>query len=177
MRLHNDAAPPGRRACAPSLLSHSRPPPVPTQYDGSDAEERALNAYIRFTRAFDTVSRKVGAPFRARDLTSGQFGVLETIHHLGPMYQGQLGEKLLKSKGNISTIISNLVDRGLVERRRDEEDRRYVKIHLTAEGETLIQEVFPEHVETIVDTFDALDAEEVEELGRLCKKLGIANAE
>jgi MarR family 2-MHQ and catechol resistance regulon transcriptional repressor len=147
-----------------------------TQYDGSDDEERALNAYIRFTRAFNTVDRKIGETFRARDLTSGQFGVLETIYHLGPLYQGQIGEKLLQSKGNISTIISNLVDRGLVERRRDQEDRRYIKIHLTSEGEELIEDLFPEHVERIRSTFEALEAEEVEALGRLCKKLGLANA-
>ncbi len=147
-----------------------------TRYNGSDEEERALNAYIRFTRAFDTVDRRIGETFRTRDLTSGQFGVLETIYHLGPMYQGQLGEKLLQSKGNISTIIGNLVDRGLVERRRDQEDRRYIKIHLTSEGGKLIEDLFPEHVERIRLTFEALETEEIEEFGRLCKKLGLANA-
>lgn len=147
-----------------------------TQYDGTDREERVLNAYIRFTRAFDTVDRTVGETFRARKLTSGQFGVLEAVYHLGPMYQGQIGEKLLQSKGNISTIISNLVERGLVRRQRDEEDRRYVKIHLTEEGENLIEDLFPEHVEKIVEAFDALEPGEVEELGRLCKKLGVTNA-
>lgn len=148
-----------------------------THYDGSDDEERTLTAYIRFTRAFDTIDRTISETYRARDLTSGQFGVLESIYHLGPMYQGQLGEKLLQSKGNISTIVSNLVERGLVERRRDEEDRRYVKIHLTAEGEDLISDLFPKHVQNIVDTFEALEDEEIEELGRLCKKLGLANVD
>ena len=107
---------------------------MPTHYQGTDDEERILNAYIRFSRAFNTIDQTISETFQARDLTSGQFGVLESVYHLGPMYQGQLGEKLLQSKGNISTIITNLADRGLVERRRDEEDRRYVKIHLTAEG-------------------------------------------
>jgi MarR family 2-MHQ and catechol resistance regulon transcriptional repressor len=148
-----------------------------THYDGSDDEERTLTAYIRFTRAFDTIDRTISETYRTRDLTSGQFGVLESIHHLGPMYQGQLGEKLLQSKGNISTIVSNLVERGLVERRRDEEDRRYVKIHLTAEGEDVISDLFPKHVQNIMATFDALEDEEIEELGRLCKKLGLANAD
>ena len=148
-----------------------------THYDGSDDEERTLTAYIRFTRAFDTIDRTIGETYRARDLTSGQFGVLESIYHLGPMYQGQLGEKLLQSKGNISTIVSNLVERGLIERRRDEEDRRYVKIHLTAEGEDVISDLFPKHVQNIMATFDALEDEEIEKLGRLCKKLGLANAD
>jgi MarR family 2-MHQ and catechol resistance regulon transcriptional repressor len=150
---------------------------MPTHYDGTEAEERALNAFIRFTRAFDTVDREISQIFRAHDLTSGQFGVLETVYHLGPMHQGRLGEKLLQSKGNISTIISNLEDRGLVERRRDEEDRRYVKVHLTEAGRTLIADIFPEHVQKIVDTMDVLDEEEIETLGRLCRKLGVGNAD
>jgi MarR family 2-MHQ and catechol resistance regulon transcriptional repressor len=148
-----------------------------THYDGSDDKERTLTAYIRFTRAFDTIDRTISETYRTRDLTSGQFGVLESIHHLGPMYQGQLGEKLLQSKGNISTIVSNLVERGLVERRRDKEDRRYVKIHLTAEGEDVISDLFPKHVQNIMATFDALEDEEIDELGHLCKKLGLANAD
>ncbi len=149
---------------------------MPTHYDGTEEEERALNTFIRFTRAFDTVDQKIGATFRAHDLTSGQFGVLETLYHLGPLHQGALGEKLLQSKGNISTIISNLEERGLVERRRDEADRRYVKVHLTGEGRQLIAEIFPAHVQRITETLDVLDDEEIEELGRLCKKLGIRNA-
>ena len=148
-----------------------------THYDGSDDEERTLTAYIRFTRALDTIDRTISETYRARDLTSGQFGVLESIYHLGPMYQSQLGEKLLQSKGNISTVVSNLVERGLVERRRDEEDRRYVSIHLTAEGEDVISDLFPKHVQNIMATFDALEDEEIEELGRLCKKLGLVNAD
>lgn len=148
---------------------------MPTHYDGSEDEERALNAFIHFTRAFGTVDRAISQTFKTHDLSSGQFGVLEAIYHLGPMHQGTLGEKLLQSKGNISTIITNLEDRGLVERRRDDEDRRYVNVHLTDEGRALISDVFPEHARLITEVFEVLDDEEIEELSRLCKKLGILN--
>lgn len=149
---------------------------MPTHYDGTDAEERVLNAFIRFTRAFNTVNQHIRDTFQAHDLSSGQFGVLETLYHVGPLYQGELGEKLLQSKGNISTIITNLSERDLVERRRDPEDRRYVKVHLTEQGRTLISDIFPDHVERLVEAFSALDAEEVETFSRLCKKLGLGNA-
>ena len=150
---------------------------MPTHYDGTDAEERALDTFIRFTRAFDTVDQKINRIFQAHDLTSGQFGVLETLYHLGPLHQGALGDKLLQSKGNISTIITNLEDRDLVERRRDPDDRRYVQVHLTDAGRTLIADIFPDHVQQIVDTFGVLTDEEIGELGRLCKKLGMQNTE
>lgn len=149
---------------------------MPTHYDGTEEEKRALNAFIRFTRAFDTVDRRISTTFQTHDLTSGQFGVLETLYHLGPLHQGALGDKLLQSKGNISTIISNLEERDLVERRRDEGDRRYVKVHLTDEGGRLIADIFPDHAQKIAETLDVLDDEEIEELGRLCKKLGTRNA-
>jgi len=150
---------------------------MPTHYDGTEDEERALNTFIRFTRAFNTVDEAISTIFQAHDLTSGQFGVLETLYHLGPLHQGALGDKLLQSKGNISTIITNLEERDLVERRRDPEDRRYVQVHLTNEGESLIAEIFPDHVQQIMDTFGVLMDEEIEELGRLCKKLGTQNVE
>ena len=150
---------------------------MPTHYEGTDAERRALTAFIRFSRAFQTVDRTIRETFRAHDLTSGQFGVLEALYHLGPMHQGTLGEKLLQSKGNISTIITNLEDRGLVVRRRDEDDRRYVSVHLTDDGKCLIADIFPAHVQRIQETFSVLDDDEIEELGRLCKKLGTAHAE
>lgn len=149
---------------------------MPTSYDGTDAEKRALNTYIRFTRAFDTINKKISASFQAHDLTSGQFGVLETVYHLGPLYQGTLGEKLLRSKGNISTIISNLEERDLVERRRDPDDRRYVRVHLTDAGRALIADIFPDHVQKIVDTLGVLTDDELNELGHLCKKLGVENS-
>jgi MarR family 2-MHQ and catechol resistance regulon transcriptional repressor len=149
---------------------------MPTQYDGTEAERRSLNAFIRFTRAFTTVDNEISQLFRSHDLTSGQFGVLETLYHLGPLHQGELGEKLLQSKGNISTIVTNLVDRGLVTRKRDPDDRRYVQIHLTQEGRTLIGDIFPDHVQKITEVFGALDDDELATFSRLCKKLGLANA-
>jgi MarR family 2-MHQ and catechol resistance regulon transcriptional repressor len=150
---------------------------MPTHYRGTEDEERCLNAFIYLTRAFNTVDKKATRLFADYNLTSGQFGVLEAIHHLGPMHQGTLGEKLLQSKGNITTIVNNLEDRDLVERRRDEEDRRYVTVHLTEQGESLIRDVFPEHVRRIVDVMSVLSDEEIETLGRLCRKLGLRNRE
>jgi MarR family 2-MHQ and catechol resistance regulon transcriptional repressor len=64
-----------------------------------------------------------------------------------------------------------------VERRRDPDDRRYVQVHLTDAGRTLIADIFPDHVQQIVDIFGVLTDGEIEEFGRLCKKLGVRNTE
>jgi MarR family 2-MHQ and catechol resistance regulon transcriptional repressor len=142
-----------------------------THYRGGTREVRALDAYIKLLRAAESVLARVHRR-TACDLTVSQFGVLESLYHLGPMHQRQIGTKLLKSGGNVTMVIDNLEKRGLVERRRDQTDRRFVSVHLMPAGERLIADVFPRHVLSILAELAPLSAAEQEELGRLCRKLG-----
>ena len=146
-----------------------------THYRGSDDEQRALNAYIRMTRALDTIQTKLHRNLKTLGLTMSQLGVLEALLHLGPMCQREMGDKLLMSRANVTTVVDNLEKHGLVKRVQDGEDRRMLKLHLTPKGEELIRDVFPKHLAVITETMHALSAEELETLGALSKKLGLAN--
>jgi MarR family 2-MHQ and catechol resistance regulon transcriptional repressor len=150
---------------------------MPTAYKGTEQEQRALNSLIKLLRAAESVSAFLQSGRASAGLSISQFGVLEALYHLGPMCQKELGQKILKSSGNITTVIDNLEKRQLVERRRLESDRRYFLVHLTATGKALIGDVFPEHVQRIVDQFSVLSAEEQEQLALLCKKIGVATTE
>lgn len=145
---------------------------MPTKYRGTAGERRALDAYIKLRRAANTVGLKESEVIRAARLTESQFGVLEALLHLGPLCQRELAAKILKSAGNLTTVIDNLEQRRLVTRRRDREDRRIVTVHLTARGKRLIRSVLPRNVEAIVAAFSILDANEQEHLAALCRKLG-----
>jgi MarR family transcriptional regulator, 2-MHQ and catechol-resistance regulon repressor len=142
-----------------------------THYQGAARDVRALDAYIKLLRAAESVVTRVHRRTGV-DLTVSQFGVLEALHHLGPMHQRQIGTKLLKSGGNVTMVIDNLEKRRLVERRRDRKDRRFVSVHLTPAGERLIAEVFPVHVQSIVEEMGPLKPDEQDALARLCRKLG-----
>ena len=145
---------------------------MPTHYRGTPREELALNTFIKLTRAVESVTTRLGRQGTQGQLTTSQFGVLEAIYHLGPMCQGELAGKLLKSSGNMTLVIDNLEKRGLVGRERDADDRRMVMVSLTDAGRELIASIFPGHVAAIVDEMSALSSEEQETLGRLCRKLG-----
>ncbi len=145
---------------------------MPTHYQGSERERLALDAYIKLMRASDTVAAKLSAALSRHGLTMGQLGVLEALLHLGPMCQNELGRKLLRSGGNVTTVVDNLERRRLVRRRRNPEDRRFVTVELTADGRRFIRDVFPGHAADITRLVGALSAPEQRELGRLCGKLG-----
>lgn len=145
---------------------------MPTHFSGTSEQELALNTFIKLTRAVDSFLYKLAGRGTQGDLTPTQFGVLEVLYHLGTMCQTDLGSKLLKSGGNITLVIDNLEKRGLVRRERDESDRRLVQVYLTEIGHQLIADLFPTHVQAIVDGMSALNPQEQEMLGHLCKKLG-----
>ena len=150
---------------------------MPTRHRGSPKEVQALNAYINLFRAADSLAARANARLEAEGLTNGQFGVLEALLHLGPLCQRELGEKLLRTGGNITLVVDNLERDGLVRRERSQRDRRLVSVRLTPEGEKLIRKVFPRHAKAITDEMSQLKNAEQLQLRRLCRKLGRGVAE
>lgn len=147
---------------------------MPTHFLGSPDEIRALNAYIRLTRAVEALSARLFSSNLLEGLTTSQLGVLDALFYRGPMHQKALARKLLKSSGNLTLVIDNLEKRGLVRRERKEHDRRFVTIQLTEDGEALIRRVMPLHVAEVQKAFSSLLPDEQELLGDLCKKLGLS---
>jgi MarR family 2-MHQ and catechol resistance regulon transcriptional repressor len=145
---------------------------MPTHYQGAPEEVRALNVIIKLQRAAASVGGRLSGTFQEAGLTESQFGILETLYHLGPLHQRDLGCKLLRSSGNVTLVLDNLERRGLVERVRGTDDRRFVCVHLTAAGRRLIADLFPRHVAAVVRELAVLTPQEQDELSRLCRKLG-----
>jgi MarR family 2-MHQ and catechol resistance regulon transcriptional repressor len=144
-----------------------------THYQGTSEERRALDLYIKLSRAAESVNQRVNRHLQDVHLTVSQFGVLEALYHLGPMTPGVLCDKILRSTGNLTLVIDNLEKRRLVARTQNPEDRRSTIIQLTAGGQALIEEVFPHHVATVVQEMVVLTAEEQSQLAALCRKLGL----
>jgi Transcriptional regulators len=146
---------------------------MPTHYDGTAEERRALDVYIKLMRAAQSVADRTGASIARAGLTGSQFGVLETLYHLGPQMSGQLAQKHLKSANNFTVVIDNLEKQGLVRRERDaRRDRRVVMVHLTDAGREKIAAALPGHVRAVVEDLAVLTPEEQEQLGALLRRLG-----
>ncbi|MGH9773702.1 MAG: MarR family winged helix-turn-helix transcriptional regulator [Candidatus Acidiferrales bacterium] len=150
---------------------------MPTHYKGKEKEKRALNALIPLFRAVDTLAGLAAARIERHGLTAGQFGVLETLLHLGPMCQREIAAKLLRSGGNTTLVVDNLEKLGLVRRERRRDDRRMITVRLTPHGRKAITKIFREHAAATAREMSALTVAEQEELRRLCRKLGRSQKE
>lgn len=141
-------------------------------YRGNSKEVRALGTYVKLMRAAESITSRVHRHLSSLGLTVSQFGVLEAIYHLGPLSQRDLGQKILRSSGNITMVIDNLEKRKLVKRKRGTADRRVFTVHLTDDGQKLIHNIFPSHAALIADEMSVLSASDQKILGDLCKKVG-----
>jgi MarR family 2-MHQ and catechol resistance regulon transcriptional repressor len=144
------------------------------QYRGTKAETRALKTYVKLMRAAESVTARTHRHLSSTGLTISQFAVLEALYQLGPLSQRKIGQKILRSSGNITMVIDNLEKNGLVRRERNEADRRLFIVHLTDKGYDLINRIFPPHAALIAEDLGVLTAAEQDALGRLCKKLGLS---
>jgi MarR family 2-MHQ and catechol resistance regulon transcriptional repressor len=138
----------------------------------SNSNEQALNTYVKLMRAADTVTSMAHRHLKDDKLSISQFAALELLYHTGPQHQSDIARKILKSCGNITTVIDNLEKRGLVTRQRRTCDRRYITVSLTEGGHSLITRVFPRHAEEVGKAMSCLGKTELEALGNLCRCLG-----
>lgn len=131
----------------------------------------ALGTFVKLVRCTNSITTDVHDHL-SNTLTISQFGILEALYHLGPMSQKDLATKILKSAGNITTVINNLERSGLVSRNTNATDKRLYSVKLTDKGNALIASLFPRHAEIIAERFANLDEKEQITLGTLLKKLG-----
>src|SRR5512144_545000 len=131
-----------------------------THYSGTRAELRTLDTFVKLTRCTNSLLGRLAERNTVGDLTWSQFAVLEALYHLGPMTQGEISTKVVKSGSNMTTVIDNLERDGFVRRERDAQDRRVIHVHLTQAGTKKVEAVLPGHVAALVDEFSVLSASE-----------------
>ncbi|WP_286403807.1 MarR family winged helix-turn-helix transcriptional regulator [Pseudarthrobacter defluvii] len=94
-------------------------------------------------RAADTLLRVVARSVAEVEdvVNTPQLRVLVLIHTRGPQNLGGVAAELGVHASNATRICDRLVAAGLLERREDPADRRYVRLELTAKGHALVDSV------------------------------------
>lgn len=135
-----------------------------------DQQRQALNVFVKLMRATNKAANRIHEHLKEDNLTVSQFGVLEALYHLGPLSQSELGEKILKSNANLTTVVDTLEKKALVVRVRASEDRRRVTVNLTASGTELISRVFPRHAQIVTRELEFLNDQDKNTLEKLLRK-------
>ena len=106
--------------------------------DGTDLPTRImaeLDGLIRHRR------RQMTMRWSLTDVSTTHLHVLMVLDSDGPVPMGRLAQTLLCSDPNATGIIDRMEERRLVERIRDERDRRVVHVRITDEGRRTLEEL------------------------------------
>lgn len=109
---------------------------------GHDDTERQVQSVTRnlrvLFRSIQGHSRKLQ---EACGISTAQLWALAEMQHQPGISVGELSERLSIHASTTSNMLDKLERRGLVERRRDSTDHRVVKLHISPDGQALLEQV------------------------------------
>jgi MarR family transcriptional regulator, lower aerobic nicotinate degradation pathway regulator len=108
---------------------------------------------------------------RPLDLGAQQFIVLKQLQALGACSQGQLADALGIDYSNLASVTGELYRRELIERSRDESDRRRYVVELTASGRQLLADADTAVGVGEEDMLSVLDEAERDQLWELLRRI------
>jgi DNA-binding MarR family transcriptional regulator len=117
----------------------------------NDVIQELIDRYV--TVSFQ-VQRKAESLIKGKigdDLTNDQHYILRYIHRASVCTSTELADAFEVNKSAITATINRMVDRGLIQRTRDENDRRVVYLTLSDDGTKLFEET-QEKVRLLVES-------------------------
>lgn len=137
--------------------------------------EFALEAFLpyRLSLLSNTVSQGISAAYRKPfDLSVTEWRVIAILGRFPGLTASEVTARGAMDKVAVSRAVSNLLERGLVEREEQQDDRRRMPLCLTVEkGVPLFSAVVPQALAYERRLLAGLSEEEVRQLDALLRKL------
>jgi MarR family 2-MHQ and catechol resistance regulon transcriptional repressor len=131
----------------------------------------AVETWSRLYRTFNLLIRRGREELSDLGISGPQYGVLRILSREGALPMGKISEELLVTTGNVTGLVSRLVQEGLVSRQHGIRDRRVVRIHLTPAGKTLVEKAARRHHRLLTEVFSGFSPAEKKQLLGLLGKL------
>ncbi len=110
-------------------------------------------------------------PWLGLDMSTPQFKALILIYEEEGVRMRELARRLGGSFSNATVLVDRLVERGLVERMDDSQDRRVVLVRVTEEGRYLIEQLITSWRSLSPSLLKALDPADLTKLGEALRAL------
>jgi DNA-binding MarR family transcriptional regulator len=127
--------------------------------------DRSTNAH-RLLQLFELMrSNRPGPAFARLNQLNLSFSHVRALHLLAPdrtLAMKDLAEQLHLSPPSVTALTRRLEQTGMVHRKACAEDCRVVLLSLTDEGQTLLRQLYQDHLQRMEQLLQALTAEEQE---------------
>ena len=136
-------------------------------------DHSALRIWLRLLTCTQLIERRVRSGLREEFATTlPRFDLMAQLErHREGLKMNELSRLLMVTGGNVTAIVDQLENEGLVERFEEPSDRRAWLIRLTNTGKKSFAEMAREHEQWVVELLGGLSKREQDELLKLLAKL------
>lgn len=101
------------------------------------------DAFLAIVGVAEDLQRGFSELFKATDLSFAQYNVLRILRGAGPegLTCGGVSERLVQHDPDVTRLLDRLEKRALIERHRDQKDRRVVRTAITQGGLELLAQL------------------------------------
>lgn len=141
------------------------------QDQGLKTDFDALQISARLLRLGKTLQTQLGKLHTEFDLKAGEFDVLAALKRCDEtaLTPSQLYQTMLLSSGAMTSRLDRLENKQLIQRQHCQQDRRSIKVSLTARGRALIDEVYPLHFDLLSTLLSTMADQDKSQLSTLLK--------
>lgn len=105
------------------------------------------------------------------DITPPQFNALYTLSKNENLTIGELSSKMFLACSTVTDLLDRMERNELVERVKDEKDRRVVRIKVLEKGHNMIEDVLENRRKYIAETLDGLSDDMIDSVFEVMKML------
>ncbi|MBI4845617.1 MAG: MarR family transcriptional regulator [Candidatus Omnitrophica bacterium] len=129
-------------------------------------------ALLNVVRTADFIEKISYSFFKKYGVTAAQYNVMIVLKLAAKdLTQAQIGERLITSRANVTSLIDQLEKRKFVRRKSVADDRRVYIIELTQAGKDLLKKVEPAYLDIVEKKMAVLTVKENHQLSLLLTKL------
>lgn len=145
-----------------------------------DLDVSAMGVLGRLARASRLARTSIQRLMAGHGLEPWEFDVLATLRRSGidnPITAGNLAEQTMVGSAAMTNRVDRLVERGLVDRRTNPNNRRQLLISLTPAGLRLIDEVMVDHVAGQQEMLASLTPDDIDTFADLLRRFLLAHGD
>lgn len=144
-----------------------------------DLDVSAMAALGRISRAQHLLHNALQDLHRGYGIDPRSFDVMATLYRSGrpSLTPGELAKRTMVGNAAMTNRLDQMVERGWITRKVNEDNRRELRIALTEAGTEKFEEVLGAHVERQHDLLSALSDSDIDELSRLLRLMLVSHGD
>jgi DNA-binding MarR family transcriptional regulator len=136
------------------------------------SDPRSVEEIERLLRHVSNIVRQRGREILSQfDITPPQFNALQALIRNQSMTMGELCQDLFLASSTVTDLIDRMEKNDLVQRVRDEDDRRVVRLQVREKGRRVLEEVMRARRAYLASVLSALSVAECDQLRDSLKQI------